>query len=161
MNLSEALENYEPVPESGCWLWLGQWNRAGYGQASIDGVSKPAHRVFFSHAIGQPVRRGVMVCHKCDTPACVNPTHLFAGTNSDNMLDMYRKGRAGVRDLSRKLDVRAAEEIHGLRGRMSNQAIADRFGISIQMVANVLKGRSWRKVAERFQDRDWADSCNI
>lgn len=87
------MENYIPVPESGCWLWLGGWDANGYGKVSRNGkVITTAHRLFYFERNG-PIPTGLVVCHKCDTPACCNPDHLFLGTYQDNIDDMIRKGR--------------------------------------------------------------------
>jgi hypothetical protein len=87
------LENYIPVPEAGCWIWLGGWNMSGYGRIGRHGKALPsAHRMFYTAHKG-PIPKGLFVCHKCDTPACVNPDHLFVGTAMDNVQDMIRKGR--------------------------------------------------------------------
>lgn len=87
-----VLENYATVPESGCWLWLGGWDKEGYGRISKEGVQTKAHRAFYEIHVGQ-IPAGMLVCHRCDTPSCVNPNHLFLGTNRDNVLDKVKKGR--------------------------------------------------------------------
>lgn len=85
--------NYIPEPMSGCWLWVGGTNGKGYGQLWIDGEpSIMAHRLSWELHNG-PIPKGMLVCHKCDTPPCVNPDHLFIGTDKDNIQDCIKKGR--------------------------------------------------------------------
>ena len=74
--------------ENGCWLWTGAKRGHGYG-CVLDTTS---HRLMYAVAIGE-IPAGICVCHHCDTPACLNPHHLFLGTRSDNVQDMIRKGR--------------------------------------------------------------------
>lgn len=80
-----------PEPNTGCWLWTGT-SRNGYGRFIWDGNAYTAHRVAYQILKG-PVPPHLMVLHRCDTPACINPDHLFLGTQSDNMRDASRKGR--------------------------------------------------------------------
>lgn len=93
---------YVPDPNSGCWLWTSGWDKAGYGQAS-DNVR--AHRLAWQMYFGE-IPDGLLVCHSCDTPCCVNPSHLFLGTPHDNMRDKVSKGRQAV-----------GEQITGNRGK--------------------------------------------
>ncbi len=74
-----------------CWLWTGTKLSLGYGILSVAGKSVRAHR--FSYEMHRGSTTGKMVCHKCDTPLCVNPDHLFLGTAKDNTADMHAKGR--------------------------------------------------------------------
>lgn len=86
------LENYDPVTESGCWIWNGCIGSNGYGRFQSNRKTYGAHRFFFETYKG-PIPEGHFVCHKCDTPSCVNPDHLFTGTSGDNLRDCVSKGR--------------------------------------------------------------------
>lgn len=80
--------------ESGCWIWRGSKDGGGYGAISTSAGMAPAkaHRISWEMRNG-PIPEGVEVCHSCDTPACVNPDHLWLGTHKQNMQDMSAKGR--------------------------------------------------------------------
>ncbi|MFF6966284.1 HNH endonuclease signature motif containing protein [Streptomyces anthocyanicus] len=77
----------------GCWNWQGARSDTGYGHlASDEGPEVLAHR--FSYQLhGGVISEGMVVCHRCDNPACVNPDHLFLGSQRDNVHDMISKGR--------------------------------------------------------------------
>ncbi len=91
--MSEWLERYSvPIPEAGCFLYVGCLNGNGYGLVKHDGKTRQAHRVSYELACG-PIPKGKMLCHTCDVRSCVNPKHLYPGTNSDNQKDARRRGR--------------------------------------------------------------------
>lgn len=81
-----------------CWEWVGGRNADGYGEVRADGRMQKAHRVSWALAHG-PIPPGMHVCHTCDNPPCVNPEHLFLGTNRANMRDRQAKGRTKNLDL--------------------------------------------------------------
>lgn len=85
-----------PEPNSGCWLWLGGLSPRGYGNKRLpksEGQrTRIASRVAY-HIYKGPVPDGMFVCHTCDVRSCVNPDHLWLGTNSDNIRDARDKGR--------------------------------------------------------------------
>ncbi len=85
-----------PLPcEPGCWLWMGSTRSGGYGGFHVGGTTKVgAHRYAYERANG-PIPHGLWVLHRCDTPTCVRPDHLFLGTAIDNYRDMVAKGRRG------------------------------------------------------------------
>lgn len=91
----ERIEQYTiPVTESGCLLWEGAYDKAGYGRIFYKGKSRKVTRVFYK-AMHGPVSDDLCLCHRCDVPACVNIEHLFLGTQADNMRDASEKGRLG------------------------------------------------------------------
>jgi hypothetical protein len=84
------------IPFSECWLWTGEINEGGYGLLYIKEKARPAHRVSWELNRGS-IPEKLKVCHKCDNPPCVRPDHLFLGTQRDNVYDMIKKGRMGLR----------------------------------------------------------------
>lgn len=92
-SIAKTFEMYSvPVPECGCWLWTGSKDKDGYGQLMLGGKRKKAHRVAYEQGRGA-IPDGMSVCHKCDTPACVNPEHLFLDTQAGNVRDCRAKNR--------------------------------------------------------------------
>lgn len=76
----------------GCWEWTAAANVKGYGRFMFEGRVQYAHRLSYAFAFGG-ISEGLLVCHRCDNPKCVNPAHLFLGTNMDNIQDCCAKGR--------------------------------------------------------------------
>lgn len=74
-----------------CWNWTGNRYSCGYGRVHYQGRRHPAHRVSYRLVVGE-IPNGLFVCHHCDNKLCVNPKHLFIGTQKDNMQDWTKKG---------------------------------------------------------------------
>jgi len=90
--LDRFMDKVSPEPNTGCWLWLGAHGSNGYGTFKVGGVQTSAHRAsLILHGVS--VLPEQMACHRCDNPPCVNPDHLFAASQSENMMDARRKGR--------------------------------------------------------------------
>lgn len=142
---------------SGCWNWIGSKNRDGYGQIRVErsgfnGYFR-AHRVSWIYHHGE-IPDGLCVLHRCDNPGCVNPEHLFLGTQADNMRDRNAKGRLPHEKLRGSSNGRAllneadVAEIRRLSADGARQAdIARRFGIAKATVYCILRGLTWRHAA--------------
>lgn len=117
--VTEVLPRFEskfiPVTESGCWLWLRRTSPAGYGHFGRKHGSCQAHRVAWELYKG-PIPDGMNVCHVCDVRCCVNPDHLFLGTQQDNMRDCWNKGRSSIGSAIRKAADDRRSRTHCKRG---------------------------------------------
>jgi len=147
------LEKVKPST-AGCWEWIGQKTRGGYGalRLPMHGPLTRAHRVAWLLFNG-PISDGLCVLHKCDNPGCVNPSHLFVGTLTDNMQDCSRKGRvyrAPLNSKTGKTTLAERETIRELyRDGRSQNAIADQFGVTQRRISQIVNGgkdvRRYRK----------------
>lgn len=143
-------------PELGpCWVWIAGLNEHGYGSFIVNGSRRPgrksalAHRVSYDMAHPDAPSTGSNVLHKCDTPVCVRPDHLFLGSLSENVADMVRKNRVshGTAHWRAKLTDDAVKDIR--RRHSSGESIrslARHHGVSFAAVNQVLIGRTWRRV---------------
>ena len=141
---------YTPVTETGCWLWLGSVSNR-YGELWDGRRNVRAHRYSFE-TFKRQLADGEVVCHKCDTPTCVNPEHLFAGTQSDNLLDCVAKGRKPIREESDLYRGAVNPEIvRDIRRRRvageRNCDVARRHGISNAYCSTIARGIHWPEVA--------------
>jgi len=133
-----------------CWEWVGgSWNKNGYGLFHTSEPRKmvTAHRFSWKLSNGDAGDR--LVCHHCDNPKCVNPAHLFLGTQQDNMADKCRKGRQARGE--RSGHVRLTEAVvMDIRARRAAGAvmreIAEALGLSISTVTKVANRQTWRHV---------------
>jgi hypothetical protein len=118
----------------GCWLWTGSTTR-GYGTFSLGGGPKYAHRISYELALGA-VPDGMGVLHRCDTPLCVRPEHLFVGTRGDNARDAASKGR-----MRKKLSPEQTREIISLRkGGATLKGLATTYGVNRSSIVRIING---------------------
>lgn len=145
------------IGSRGCWLWTGATNRDGYGSfwngkrlAGRNGKRGGpqmvlAHRWAYDHFPGS-IPSGMNVLHRCDTPACVNPMHLFLGTQLDNVRDCAAKGRRNqirhnVRPTYRKLSAEIHDAIRSryADGSASRRELAAEYGVATQTIDYVIR----------------------
>lgn len=136
--------------EDDCLIWTARRTADGYGSVSINNKEYLAHRVAWLVARG-PIPNGLCVCHKCDTPACINAEHLFLGTQADNMADMKAKGRGrnstGENNPKAKLNPDSVRKIRErVAAGVDSRDIADEFGIYRSTVYKIASGETWRHV---------------
>lgn len=138
-----------------CWLWQAFVNRAGYGMIRNGEMMALAHRVSWVIAHGA-VPRGLHVLHHCDTPACVNPSHLYCGTNADNIADKVRRGRSSFARPDRRgelhplaklteADVATIRSRAGVHGE--GRRLAREFGVAPSTICHIQKRQIWRHAA--------------
>jgi len=155
-----------------CWLWGGHQGWDGYGQVWWQGKKRRAHRCAWELTFGA-VPEGLFVCHRCDVPLCVRPSHLWLGTAADNSRDAKAKGRMASGDRHRHLGSRLRGDRHPLRvhperaargeavggarltadgvraircSQEPSSVLARRFGVAHGTIRGVRTGETWRHV---------------
>jgi len=142
-----------PEPNSGCWLWIfGGFDRKGYGLMRGGGARWRAHRASYEAFVG-PIPEGLFVLHACDTPACVNPDHLSTGDNTENMRQMYERGRGSAsrcRGSSRPKSCTTEAAVSEWRSLYlageSTATIATKYGMRPKTVRRAIAGETWGHV---------------
>ncbi len=128
-----------------CWEWTGARSSKKYGRFLFMGKNRNAHRVCWQLVYG-PIPNGLHVLHHCDNPPCVNPAHLWLGTNSDNNTDMMTKGRhaslLGEWNPNAKLTAEKARFIRA--SKLTSSQLGEKFGVTRQAITLVRKGITWR-----------------
>lgn len=146
--IARIKSNMDVVGE--CWIWRGAKDRDGYGRIRVGGRKvKRVHRASWE-AANNGNANGMLVCHHCDTPSCVNPKHLYLGTVLDNNRDKMAKGRGmfhhGQDCVVAKLtdkDVMAAFDMYAT-GDFRQKDIAAHFGVSTAAIQLILSGKNWK-----------------
>ena len=134
------------IDGSGCHLWMAGKYSTGYGQFCAARKNYYAHRLAWEFVNG-PIPDGMVICHKCDIRACVNPEHLFVGTYTDNNRDREAKGRGrpvhGERHYNRKLTT--ADVLAIRASNLSCRQAAQQFGVSPASISLIRNGINWRR----------------
>lgn len=155
------------IQPNGCWEWQAGKDSKGYGVITVDNKMVKAHRLSWMLHNGQIPKHdsyhGVMVCHHCDNPGCVNPEHLFLGLAVNNHDDMMKKGRHNCGSGDHHRSITRPETI--MRGEQHTRAkittdiaklikygmekgrdLAKRFGIKESTISNIRTGKTWRHI---------------
>jgi len=138
-------EKYIMDENTGCWNWIARKNPKGYGQFHLGKTIYQAHRASWVLYKGE-IPEGLWVLHICDNPSCVNPNHLFLGTNDDNMKDMARKGRStrGERSHTCKINEDIVKEIRN--SKETAKQLSKKFGLSVYGIYQVKYRKTWKWV---------------
>ena len=138
----ERLRDKIRVSSNGCWEWKGTILKSGYGEMSIKNRKMLVHRLSYTLYYGT-IPNGLFVCHRCDNRKCLNPAHLFLGTNKDNVDDMVSKGRQarGTRQGNSKLS--DSEVLAIYKDTRSQRAIAIAYGVCQKHVSYIKSGKQW------------------
>ncbi len=130
-----------------CWLWIGAHDNKGYGDLRINGKNINAHRYAYILKNGK-LDKDVFVCHTCDTPSCVNPKHLWLGSNYDNVQDMVKKMRHtfGERNGQAKLTEEQVKQIRELKANnvCTQEKMTKIFGVSRTIISQIITGARWK-----------------
>jgi len=141
-----------------CWEWKGRKDKGGYGSISINNYPHRVHRVSYETFVHKIIPKTLHVLHACDNPCCINPDHLFLGTNYDNMKDRNTKDRQakGVMMPHAKLTDEKVKDIKKQfkefvpfdKIGFSNQCglIADKYNVSGKLIRNIYHGTAWKHV---------------
>lgn len=149
-SLKERFEKYFEKTPNSCWIWTGAILKRGYGQQKTGEKNKRAHRISWELYRGK-IPTGMNVCHKCDTPLCVNPDHLFIGTQLDNIRDCIKKNRNakapnGEEHKNSKLKEKDVRNILKDK-RLSLSKIAKEYGVHRKTIEYIKNGKTWKHIS--------------
>lgn len=144
--------NVDTGSEEDCWEWLASTKGRGYGQFWVtyeDGSKENwyAHRLAYKLEYGEIDKP--QVNHNCDNMICVNPNHLYNGTQSDNRKDAYRRGRASEKGENAGSSKLTEEEVIEIRDKVDNSTyreLADEYGVTMSCINHIVNRRSWKHI---------------
>jgi hypothetical protein len=145
-----------------CWIWTAGLSAGRYGSFFDGRKYVKAHRFSYELNCGK-IPKGMYICHHCDNPRCVNPDHLFLGTQTDNMRDMVNKGRTakqfGEHNGNAKLSWKKVRKIRTLYAtkKYIQDDLAKLFNVGRSAVGYILQGVTWKNEDWRKQLEEWEE----
>lgn len=126
-----------------CWIWIGAKNKKGYGNINIgNGITIMPHRLSWAIHFGE-IPDGLVLCHRCDNPSCVNPNHHFVGTSAENRKDAVVKKRMPYAP-NAKISQKIADEIRQLKKNGRSQiSISKEFKVSPMTISFIIRNKIW------------------
>ena len=134
---------------SGCWVWTGHKDNNGYGKFYYDREACLAHRVSYEIEY-KAIPKGMYVCHHCDNPSCVRLSHLFLGTQTDNMQDSTKKGRISKGEHRQHIaKLTEIQVIAILKDTRPQREIAKDYNINQSQISRIKQGKQWKHVGNK------------
>lgn len=153
MRLDEFWARVSKSDELGaCWIYNGYCSSNGYGRVRYGGKKQYVHRLSWELAKSTTIPKGMHVCHTCDNRTCVNPAHLFLGTNADNHADKIAKGRQARGDghgLRKVTEEQVLEMRRLARSGVSQSELVKTYGLSSTQVCRIVRGSRWKHLDKR------------
>jgi hypothetical protein len=143
ITINHLLDRCAPDPNSGCWIWLGQITKNGYGKIECERKEISTHRLSHFLTTGENPE---VVAHKCDNPSCINPNHLFSATHKINVADKVRKNRQakGVKINTAKLNYSKVKEIRiSHENGASPTVLARIYGVNRIHIYRIINKKCW------------------
>lgn len=148
--IHRLMQKIKENKETGCWEWTGLIGKGGYAQIRVDGVKKFIHRFMYEYWHESKIPNGLLVCHSCDNPKCINPEHLWLGTDKDNSQDCLKKGRFTKTDgernpmstISNELRISIGRDFINGKYMIKNDGynvLVEKYGLTIHKIYSAVK----------------------
>ena len=149
----QRLEGKWREDENGCHIWTGTKNGDGYGELRFGKHIRKVHRLRYAHTYG-PIPEWLLCCHKCNVKACINPEHIYLGTDQQNADDSKRAGthlikRRGTDHHNTTLgeaDVLEIRRLYAAGSRTTRAELARLFNVTTATIGNIVNRKTWRHI---------------
>ena len=147
-NFKKRFFKYIKKTES-CWIWIGDIEVSGYGRFWYKGKTQKAHRLAYTKLKKKKIKKGLLICHKCDNPKCVNPDHLFQGTILENLKDRDAKNRqakGSVNGNSKLTEEKVIKILKLIKKEKKSSDIAKIYNVSWSTIDRIKKNKIWKHI---------------